>query len=206
MNDIKDILNKMKFVPENMQDEVLKNIKNKVEEEINKSCNPINLVIERLEELEFGYSEEDTEKDRKIIRIIASCLNFEWYDMKPIYCESIEKTKEYPTWTNKWKVNEQYNKFIKDTIEGNENEKDYITYVITQIAQESHNKNIDVINDSYWIYRDGANWDIWLCTTKQLANEMKSLFRECFVSRDENDIKTCYEILNKLEKSFPKKE
>ena len=38
MNDIKDILNKMKFVPEHMQDEVLRNIKDKIEEEIAEDC------------------------------------------------------------------------------------------------------------------------------------------------------------------------
>ena len=57
MNDIKDILNMMKFVPENMQDEVLQNIKKNIEEEINKSCNPIDLLVQRLKELKFGQEE-----------------------------------------------------------------------------------------------------------------------------------------------------
>ena len=52
MNDVKDILNKMKFVPEELQDEVLQRIKKCAEEEIVKSCNPIDLVVQRLKD--FG--------------------------------------------------------------------------------------------------------------------------------------------------------
>ena len=73
MNDIKDILNKMKFVPEELQDAVLKKIKKSIEEEIVKSCNPIDLVTQRLKELNFGdkNSPKDSEQDRRIIRIIT---------------------------------------------------------------------------------------------------------------------------------------
>ena len=71
MNDVKDILNKMKFVPEELQDSVLERIKECVEEEINKSCKPIDLVVQRLKELQFGDKKsKDSAEDRRIIRMI----------------------------------------------------------------------------------------------------------------------------------------
>ena len=93
MNDIKDILNKMKFVPEELQDEVLKRIKKYAEEEIVKSCNPIDLVTKKLKELNFG-SEENSEQDRRIIRIIINCMPYDWFYMNPIYCQSVKKKQQ----------------------------------------------------------------------------------------------------------------
>lgn len=202
MNDVKDILNKMKYVPEEMQDIVLKSIKEKVEEEIIKSYNPIDLVVNRLKELNFGV-EKDSEQDRRIIRMIISCMPPDWFYMKPIYCESIEKTKEYPTWTNKWKVNEQYEKFINKEIKELKDD-DEIYCLVTDIAQKSSNYKIDVINNSYWIYKDGANWETWLYTTKELAKEFLSWFECIFDKSIEDDLIISYKVLNKLEKYLPK--
>jgi len=208
MDDIKDILNMMKFVPADMQDEVLKNIKKGIEKEINKSCNPIDLLIQRLKELKFG-EEENSYQDKKIIRIISKCMPIDWFYMEPIYCESKTKTKKYDNWTEHWKVNEEYEKFIKEEIKDAKRRDDDeldIYWLVREIAQESNNKHIDVIEDSYWIYKDGANWETWLNTTKQLANEMISWFECCFSKNDEDDVESAYEILNKLEENFPKKE
>lgn len=208
MNDVKDILNMMKFVPKNMQDEVLQNIKKSIEEEINKSCNPIDLVIQRLKELKFG-EEENSYQDRTIIRMISKCMPVDWFYMEPIYCESITKTKKHDNWTDIWKVNEEYKKFIKKEIKDAKRRDDdelAIYWLVRQIAQESNNRHIDVIKDSYWIHKDGANWETWLNTTKQLANEMISWFECCFDIDDESDVESAYKILNKLEENFPKKE
>ena len=114
MNDVKDILNKMRFVPEELQDTVLENIKKCVEKEITKSCNPIDLVTQRLKELNFGdkNSERNSEQDRRIIRIITKCMPCDWFYMKPVYCEAVQKTKEYDTWTSKWYVNEKLDKIL----------------------------------------------------------------------------------------------
>ena len=191
MNDVKDILNKMKYVPEEMQDIVLKSIKEKIE-----------LVVNRLKELNFGV-EEDSEQDRRIIRMIISCMPPDWFYMKPIYCESTEKTKKYPTWTNNWKVNEQYRKFIDKEIKELTNDDD-IRCLVTDIAQKSSNYKIDVINDSYWIYKDGANGETWLYTTKELAKEFLSWFECIFDKSIENDLIISYKVLNKLEKYLPK--
>lgn len=203
MNELKDILNKMKFVPEHMQDKVLENIVERIEEEINKSCNPVDLVVERLKELNFGNNENE-EIDRKIIRIIANCLPEDWFFMKPRYCESVERTKKHDNWTQKWKVNEVFDRFIKQEIKDKDDD-DQTYWLIREIAQQSNAMNVDIIKDSYWIYKDGANWETWLYTTKELANEMSNWFIDCFYSSNEED-ETCYKILNELEKSFPKKD
>ena len=189
MNDIKDILNMMKFVPENMQDEVLKNIKKNIEKEINKSCNPIDLLVQRLKELKFGQ-EENSYQDRAIIRIISNCMHPDWFYMKPIYCESRIKTKKYDNWTDKWSVNEEYEKFIEQEIKNakrRDDEEHALYCLILRIVTESNDRHIDVIKDSYWIHKDGANWETWFNTTKQLANEMISWFECCFDGRMEED-------------------
>ena len=202
MKDIKNILNKMKFIPEELQDVVLENIKECIEKEIVKSYDPIKLLIEKLNKLNFG---NDTEQDRKIIRIIIKCMPCDWFFMKPKYCEAVQKTKDYGDWTSKWYVNESFKKFIKNEIKDIEDENDAY-YLIRQIAQEAKNKKIDVIDDSYWIHKDGANGEIWFHTTPQLAKEMIYWFEDCFSEDNEDDVETAYKILNELEKSFPQKD
>ena len=204
MNDIKDILNKIKFVPEDMQDEVFKNIKKCVEKEIIKSCNPIDLLIQKLEELEFGKN-EDNEQDRRIIKTIVSCLEDDWFYMRPIYCKSVEKEKKVSDdYTRKYKVNKGFDDFIDKEIK--EKDDDQIYWVIREVAQQCNAENIDCIKDSYWIYKDGANWETWIFTTKGLANEMLYWIRDCFFSSNHEDVEVCYKILNKIEKYYSKKE
>lgn len=206
MNDIKDILNKMKFVPEELQDEVLKNIKECVEKEINKSCNPIDLVTQRLKELNFGNknSEEDSEQDRRIIRIIISCMPTDWFYMAPIYCESqIKETSKNSTIT--YYENKKLNEFL--TTEFTEQD-DYesITYICKDLIDQCYHGNIDIKKDSVWVWKDGSNAEIWINTTKSLAREMLGWFESCLYHGSDEDTECAYKLLNKLEKSFPKKD
>ena len=208
MNDVKDILNKMKFVPEELQDEVLQKIKKCAEEEIVKSCNPIDLVVQRLKELNFGNkdSEKDSEQDRRIIRIIISCMPCDWFYMKPVYCESVKKTKDYDNWTSEWYVNESLNETLMKEIKdySDDNELDIIVYLFKNITDQCCRKNIDITEDSVWLWRDGSNGELWIETTQTLAKEMLYWFEGCLYDDSEEDIKCAYKVLNKLEKSFPK--
>lgn len=210
MNDVKDILNKMKFVPEELQDEVLKKIKKCAEEEIAKSCNPIDLVAQRLKELNFGSkdSERDSEQDRRIIRIIISCMPCDWFDMKPVYCRSVKKTKEYDNWTSEWYVNQDLNDILRESIRdyNTDNELDRIIYLFKDIADQCYHGDIDINKDSVWLWRDGANGELWINTTKSLAKEMLGWFESCLYYGSDEDLECSYKLLNKLEKSFPKKD
>lgn len=210
MNDIKDILNKMKFVPEELQDEVLKRIKESAEKEIAKSCNPLDLVIQRLEELNFGSkdSERDSEQDRRIIRMIIACLPCDWFDMKPVYCRSVKKTKEYDNWTSKWYENQDLDDILRESIRdySNDNELDSIVYLFQDITDQCYHGDIDIKKDSVWLWRDGANGELWINTTQSFAKEMLYWFKGCMCKENEDDVECAYKLLNKLEKSFPKEE
>lgn len=210
MNDVKDILNKMRFVPEELQDTVLENIKCCIEKEITKSCNPIDLVTQRLKELNFGDkdSERNSEQDRKIIRIITKCLPCDWFDMEPIYCEAVQKTKDYGNWTSKWYANEKLNKILVETIreirgyDGDE----YIVYLFKDLIDQCYHGDVDIKKDSVWLWRDGANGELWINTTKSLAREILGWFEHCLYHENEDDIECAYKVLNELEKSFPKED
>ena len=207
MNDVKDILNKMKFVPEELQDEVLKNIKKCAEEEIAKSCKPIDLVIKKLKELNFG-SEKDSEQDRRIVRIIAGCVPCDWFYMKPVYCKSVKKTKDYGNWISEWYENQDLDDILEDSVRDYsiDNELDMIIYIMKDITDQCYHKNIDIKKDSVWLWRDGANGELWIETTKSFAREMIGWFEGCLCNDVEEDIECAYKVLNKLEKSFPKKD
>ena len=203
MNDIKDILNKMKFVPEELQDTILENIKVKVEEEIVKGCNPIDLVVAKLKELEFGNTDfgNDTEMDRRIIRIIISCMPTDWFWMKPLYCESVQKETDAG---HKYHENKSLNKFLEDMIK--DDDPDVVVCEFKDIADQCHQGNIDIKKDSIWFWRDGANGELWVNTTESLAKEMLYWFESCMYKGSEEDVECAYKLLNKLEKSFPKEE
>ena len=205
MNDVKDILNKMKFVPEELQDEVLKRIKECVEEEINKSCNPIDLAAQRLKELNFGSkdSERNSEQDRRIIRIIISCMPCDWFDMSPVYCESVKKTKDYGDWTSEWYVNEKLNEMLIDSIRDYDEDQS-IVYLLKHITDQCYHGDVDIKKYSVWLWRDGANGELWINTTKSLAKEMLGWFEGCLYNGSDEDTECAYKLLNKLEKSFPK--
>lgn len=207
MNDIKDILNKMKFVPEELQDEVLKNIKKCAEEEIAKSCKPIDLVVEKLKELNFG-SEKDSKKDRKIIRIVVDSMPCDWFWMKPVYCKSVKKTKDYGNWTSEWYENQDLDDLLRESIKGYvaDNELDRIVYLYKEIANQCYHRNINIKEDSVWLWRDGANGELWIETTKSLASEIFGWFEGCLENDVEEDTECAYKLLNRLEKSFPKKD
>lgn len=203
MNDIKDILNKLKFVPEELQDTILENIKVKIEEEIIKGCNPIDLVVTKLKELEFGNTDfgNDTDMDRRIIRIIISCMPTDWFWMKPLYCESVEKETNAG---HKYYVNKTLFNFLETMIE--EDDPDATACEFIDIANQCHKNNIDIKKDSLWLWRDGANGELWINTTTSLAQEMLYWFEDCMFKKDEEDIECAYRVLKKLEKSFPKKD
>lgn len=200
MNDIKDIVNKMRFVPEHMQDEVFENIKKCIENEIQKSCNPIDLVIERLKELKFGETGNE-EATVKIIRIIKRTAPCDWFHMKPIYCSPTEQTAPSGY---KYLVNRPFSDFIREEyqqeIEGHHD----VICLVTEIAQQANRKNIDVIESSYWMYKDGANGELWIETSESFAKEMIYWFEQCFCKDAEEDLEWAYKILNLLEESFPK--
>lgn len=209
MNDVKDILNKMKFVPEELQDDVLEKIKKCVEEEINKSCKPIDLVVQRLKELHFGDKKsEDSEEDRKIIRMIISCMPCDWFYMNPVYCKSIKKTKDYGTWTSEWYANQDLNDILIESIVdySDDKELDRIVYLFKDIAEQCYHRNINIKEDSVWLWRDGANGELWINTTKGLAKEMLYWFESCFDHENDEDVECSYKLLNKLERSFPKED
>lgn len=210
MEDIKNILNKMKFVPEELQDAVLKNIKDCVEKEIAKSCNPIDLATQRLKELNFGdkNSERDSEQDRRIIRIIISCMPCDWFWMKPVYCRSVKKTKDYDNWTSEWYVNQDLNNILREQIrdDSNNDELDSIIYLFKDLIDQCYHGDVDIKKDSVWLWRDGANGELWINTTKSLAREMLGWFEGCLYHGSDEDLECAYRLLNKLEKSFPKEE
>lgn len=205
MNDVKDILNKMKFVPEELQNEVLKKIKKYAEKEIAKSCNPIDLATKRLKELNFG-SEENSEQDRRIIRIIINCMPYDWFYMNPIYCQSVKKTTDHGNWTSEWYANQDLNDILREQIRdySDDNELDMIVYLFKEIAEQCYHRNINIREDSVWLWRDGANGELWINTTKGLAKEMLYWFESCFDHKNDEDVECSYKLLNKLEKSFPK--
>lgn len=207
MNDVKDILNKMKFVPEELQDEVLKNIKKCAEEEIAKSCKPINLVVKKLKELNFG-SEKDSKRDRKIIRIVVDSMPCDWFWMKPVYCKSVKKTKDYGNWTSEWYENKDLDDLLRESIKDYfaDNELDRIVYLYKEIANQCYHRNINIKEDSVWLWRDGANGELWIETTKSLASEIFGWFEGCLENDVEEDTECAYKLLNRLEKSFPKKD
>lgn len=156
MNDIKDIINKIKFVPEEMQDEVLKNIKRCIENEINKSCDPIKAVVERLNELKFGKSDDEEKTNKIILRIINSAPS-DWFYMKPIYCKTKRITYEHSSVPDP--INPDFTKFIESEII-DRGEPESIVWLLVQIAQQANRKHIDVLEDSYWVWKDGANGEI----------------------------------------------
>ena len=204
MNDIKDILNKMKFVPEELQDAVLEKIKECVEEEIDKSCKPIDLVVQRLKELHFGDKKsKDSAEDRKIIRMIISCMPCDWFYMKPIYCESTEKTS--PTTELKYRSNEKLDKFLAQEFREYDDEE-HIVYVFKDLMDQCYYGKIDIQRDSVWLWKDGANGELWIATTKGLAKEMLYWFESCFYHGCDQDVECSYKLLNKLERSFPKED
>lgn len=200
MNDIIDILNKIKFVPEHMQDEVFRNIKKCIENEVNKSCNPMKLLVKRLKELEFG--ETDSIETQKIISIVIHTAPSDWFWMKPIYCESTKRKSKSCGF--EYYVNNEFKRFVNKEMKHLDFEDKY-GFVAT-IAQQAKIHKIDVIEDSYWIYKDGANAEIWLRTTTQFAKEMIYWFEWCIDDNAEEDNEWAYRILNSLEKNFPKKE
>lgn len=202
MNDIKDIINKMKFVPQEMQDEVLKNIKKCIENEIKKSCDPIKAVVERLNELEFGKSDDEF-KTNKIIGMIINSAPSNWFWMKPMYCRTNRITYEHSKVTDA--VNPDFTQFIESEIR-NLDDPEREVWLLVEIAQQANTRNIDVIEDSYWVWKDGANAEIWIHTTNQLAKEMLYWFEKCLNPRDDEDIEWAYKVLNSLEESFPKEE
>lgn len=203
MNDIKDILNKLKFVPEELQDTILENIKVKVEEEIVKGCNPIDLVVTKLKELEFGNTDfgNDTDMDRRIIRIIISCMPTDWFWMEPLYCESVEKETNNG---HKYHENKTLFNFLEKMIR--EDDYDTTAYEFIDIANQCHKDNIDIKKDSLWLWRDGANGELWVNTTASLAREMLYWFEGCMFKENEDDVECAYRVLKKLEKSFPKED
>lgn len=205
MNDVKDILNKMKFVPEELQDAVLEKIKKSIEEEIVKSCNPIDLVTQRLKELNFGdkNSPKDSEQDRRIIRIITKCMPCDWFYMSPIYCESkIKETSKGSTIT--YYENKKLNQLLVEEIQ--DYDADSIVYILKDITDQCYHGNIDIKKDSVWIWKDGSNAELWINTTQSLASEMLGWFESCLYHGSDEDLECAYKLLNALEKSFPKKD
>jgi len=202
MDDIKDIINKMKFVPEEMQDEVLRNIKKCIDNEISKSCDPIKTVVERLNELKFGQTDNE-KRTRRIIRIVINSAPSDWFYMKPIYCETKRITYKHSSVPDA--VNGRFTRFIESEIKDLDDAESKM-WLLVRIAQLTNSRNIDVLEDSYWVWKDGANGEIWIQKTNQFATEVFFWFEHCLCSEDDEDAEWAYKVLNLLEEGFPKKE
>lgn len=192
--DLKDIIKKINLIPEELQDNVIKNIENAIQKEIQASFNPVEEVCKKLDDIGFG-----TDKccNEKIINIIIKELNEADYGdpffyMSPVLCRNENHGK------TGYVSNRDLEKLLKEEI--NNIEPNFII----EFAYKCNDVNLE--SDDVWIWKDGANWELWVSNTKDFAKEIKGWFNCCFIPTCDRDIKICYNILIRLNRIFPKKD
>lgn len=148
--------------------------------------NAIERLEKKLEKLGFG---ECLSRDKKIIKIICKNLDGgDWCGMQPIYIDDV------------WSYNMQ--QFISKEIKENKNDIDYVVSVMQRLIEELQD-DVNIEKDGCWIYRDGANHDLWAYTHKGFVSEVNYWISDCLYEFNDSDINAAEIIIEELEKAFP---